>query len=271
MGDEEARIREGHLAYRHVHENHTYRHRMDEVFRRVGLESLVTKRPSVSVLMPTMRPENVVQCLDNFQKQTYPEKELILILNNAAFDLESIREQTEDIPNVQVLHVDGPTSLGDCLNRGISASSGDYVAKMDDDDCYGERYLSDSVLAASFSDAEVTGKGSFFMYFEDTDTTALAEVAREHTFTHFVTGGTMFIRSDVARRFPFDAISLREDTNFLHAVAQAGCRIYAADRFNFIRVRTERLSNHADPTPDMEFLRRCRAKTPGLDLDRVMI
>ena len=271
MEDEEARIREGHLAYRHIHENHTYRHRMDEVFRRVGLESLVTKRPSVSVLMPTMRPENVVQCLDNFKKQTYPEKELILILNNATFDLESIREQTDDVPNVQVLHIEGPTSLGDCLNRGIAASSGDYVAKMDDDDYYGERYLSDSVLAARFSDAEVVGKGSFFMYFEDTDTTALAEVAREHTFTHFVTGGTMFIRSDVARRFPFDAISLREDTNFLHAVAQAGCRIYAADRFNFIRVRTEQLSNHADPTPDMEFLRRCRAKTPGLDLSRAMI
>ena len=271
MEDEEARIREGHLAYRHIHENHTYRHRMDEVFRRVGLESLVTKRPSVSVLMPTMRPENVAQCLDNFKKQTYPEKELILILNNATFDLESIREQTEDIPNVQVLHVEGPTSLGDCLNRGIAAAAGDYVAKMDDDDYYGERYLSDSVLAARFSDAEVVGKGSFFMYFEDTDTTALAEVAREHTFTHFVTGGTMFIRSDVARRFPFDAISLREDTNFLHAVAQAGCRIYATDRFNFIRVRTEQLSNHADPTPDMEFLRRCRAKTPGLDLSRAMI
>ena len=271
MGDEEARVREGHLAYRYVHENHTYRHRMNEVFRRVGLESLVTKRPSVSVLMPTMRPENVVQCLDNFKKQTYPEKELILILNNAEFDLESIREQTEGVPNVQVLHVEGPTTLGDCLNRGVSASSGDYVAKMDDDDYYGEHYLSDSVLAASFSDAEVVGKGSFFMYFEDTDTTALAEVAREHTFTHFVTGGTMFIRSDVARRFPFDAISLREDTNFLHAITQAGCRIYAADRFNFIRVRTERLSNHADPTPDMEFLRRCRAKTPGLDLGRAMI
>ena len=271
MGDEEARVREGHMAYRHVHENHTYRHRMDEVFRRVGLESLVTKRPSVSVLMPTMRPENVARCLENFAKQTYTQKELILILNNAEFDLEAIRKQIEGIDNVQVLHVEGRTTLGDCLNRGVAASSGNYVAKMDDDDHYGKRYLSDSVLAASFSDAEIVGKGSFFMYFEDTDTTALAEVAREHTFTHFVTGGTMFIRSDVARRFPFDAISLREDTNFLHAVAQAGCRIYAADRFNFIRVRSNQLSNHADPTPDMEFLRRCRAKTSGLDLSRAMI
>ncbi len=271
MGDEEARVREGHLAYRYVHENHTYRHRMNEVFRRIGLQSLVSESPSVSVLMPTMRPENVLRCLENFRKQTYPNKELILILNNAEFDLGAIRKHTDGMPNVQILHMGGPTSLGDCLNRGISASTGDYVAKMDDDDHYGEHYLSDSVLAASFSEAEVTGKGSFFMYFEDADTTALAEVAREHTFTHFVTGGTMFIRSDVARKFPFDAISLREDTNFLHAVAQAGCRIYAADRFNFIRVRSDQLSNHADPTPNVEFLRRCRAKTSGLDLSRAMI
>ena len=271
LGDEEARVREGHLAYRYVHESHTYRHRMDEVFRRVGLESLVSEQPSVSVLMPTMRPENVSRCLDNFKKQTYPNKELVLILNNAEFDLDAIREHTDLIPNVRVLHVDGRTTLGDCLNRGVEAASGKYIAKMDDDDHYGERYLSDSVLAASFSDAEVVGKGSFFMYFEEPDTTALAEVTREHTFTHFVTGGTLFIRADVIRENPFDSVSLREDTNFLHAAAQAGCRIYAADRFNFIRVRARRLSGHADQTPDADFLKRCRAQTPGLDLGRVMI
>ncbi len=271
MGDEEAREREGHLAYRFVHENHTYRHRMNEVFRNIGMESLVAEQPSVSVLMPTMRPENVLRCIENFTKQTYGNKELILILNNAQFDLGDVRKHTDGIPNVQVLHIEGRTTLGDCLNRGVTAASGNYVAKMDDDDHYGERYLSDSILAASFSDAEVVGKASFFMYFEDADTTALAEVAREHTFTHFVTGGTMFIRSDAAGDIPFDPISLREDTNFLHAATQAGCRIYAADRFNFIRVRSDNLSSHADPTPDTEFLRRCRAKTPGLDLDRVMI
>ena len=271
MGDEEARVREGHLAYRFVHENHTYRHRMNEVFHRIGLESLVAEQPSVSVLMPTMRPENVLRCLENFTKQTYTQKELILILNNAEFDLEAVRRHTGGIPNVQVLHIEGRTTLGECLNRGVAAASGSYVAKMDDDDHYGERYLSDSVLAASFSDAEVVGKGSFFMYFEEENATALAEVAREHTYTHFVTGGTMFIRADAARKIPFDSVSLREDTNFLHAAAQAGCRIYAADRFNFIRVRTAQLSDHADPTPDMEFLRRCRAKTPGLDIGRVMI
>ena len=271
LGDEEARLREGHLAYRHVHEDHTYRHRMAEVFRRVGIEPPAPAQPSVSVLMPTMRPENVARCLENFSKQTYAQKELVLILNNAEFDLDAVRRHAGAIPNVQVLHVEDPTTLGECLNMGVEAASGDYVAKMDDDDLYGERYLSDAVLAALFSDAEVVGKGAFFTYFEESDTLALAEVTRDHTFSYFVTGGTLLIRTDAARTNPFDTVSVREDTNFLHAAVQAGCRIYSADRYNFVRVRGRSLSDHADQTPDVEFLRKCRDREQGLDLGRVMI
>ncbi len=296
LADEEARIREGHLAYRHVHENHTYRHRVDEVFRRVGLEPLGTDKPPVSVLMPTMRPGNVAQCLENFTKQTYENKELVLILNNAEFDLDAIRKQAESVPNVRVLHVEGRTTLGSCLNLGVEASSGKYVAKMDDDDLYGEKYLSDSVLAASFSGAEVVGKGLYFVYFEAaaatasfggrdprpaggssehleaTDTTAIRENTPEHTFTSSaLTGGTLFIRTEVAREVSFGALSLKEDTNFQRAAERSGCRIYSADRFNFVRVRMRQLTSHSDQTPDAEFLKKCRDHTPGLDLDRVMI
>ena len=271
LGDEEARVREGHLAYRHVHENHTYRQRMDEVFRRIGLEPPASKQPSVSVLMPTMRPEKVARCLDNFKKQTYPDKELVLILNNAEFDVDSIRREADLIPNVQVLHVEGRTTLGHCLNLGVEAASGKYVAKMDDDDYYGERYLSDSVLAASFSDAEIVGKGLFYVYFESGDLTALIEWTSEHTFMALVTGGTLLVKAEVVRTTRFDSISRSEDTNFQRAAIRAGCRVYSADRFNYIRVRNRGLSSHSDQTPDASFLQQCRNRTPGLNLDRVLI
>ena len=39
--------------------------------------------PSVSVVAPVMRPEKVSQCLSNFVRQSYPNKELHLLLNNA--------------------------------------------------------------------------------------------------------------------------------------------------------------------------------------------
>ena len=190
LGDEEARLREGHLAYRYIHENHTYRHRLNEVFRRVGLEPLNDEQPPVSVLMPTMRPQNVAHCLANFRRQAYRNKELLLILNNAEFDVDAVRRDVESIPNAQVLHVEGRTTLGDCLNLGVEAASGEYIAKFDDDDYYGERYLSDSVLAASFSGADIVGKGMYFVHFEGTDETALRENTPDHTFTSATIAGS---------------------------------------------------------------------------------
>ena len=271
LGDEEARVREGHLAYREVHENHTYKHRMEEIFRRVGVEPTGSRQPSVSVLMPTMRPENVARCLNSFSEQGYQDKELILILNNAEFDLDAIRRDVESISEAQVIHVEGRTTLGDCLNRGVEAASGKYIAKMDDDDLYGERYLSDSVLAASFSDAEIVGKGMHFVYLEAPNSTALLEKTPEHTFTFFVRGATLLIRAEVVRDIPFDSISIKEDTNFQRAAAAAGCRIYSADRFNFVQVRTRLASDHTTQTPDAELLQQCRDHSRGLDLGRAMI
>ena len=272
LGDEEARNREGHLAYRYVHENHTYRHRINEVFGRVGLEPLSMERPPVSVLMPTMRPQNVARCIENFTRQTYQNKELILILNNAEFDVEAVRRDVDDIPNVQVLHVEGRTTLGDSLNRGVETASGEYVAKMDDDDLYGERYLSDSVLAASFSGAEIVGKGTYFVHFEATNTTALRVNAPEHTFTSAtVAGSTMLIETEVARDTPFGSTSVGEDTKLQRSAVRAGCQVYSADVFNYVCARMAQSSRHSWQISDAEFRTNCRDYTPGLDLSRTMI
>ena len=272
LGDEEGRIREGHVAYRHVHEHHTYRHRMNEVFRRIGVEPLGTGQPPVSVLTPTMRPGSIAHCLENFRKQAYENKELVLILNNAEFDVDAIRRDVESIPNAQVIHVEGRTTLGDCLNRGVEAASGRYVAEMDDDDHYGDRYLSDSVLAASFSDAEIVGKGAYFVYFVSTDDTALRENTPEHTYTSsVVAGNTIFVQTDAVRDILFAPLVRGEDTDFQRRAVWAGCRIYSTDRFNYLRVWDHQVSEHSWKISDAEFRKKCRDYTPGLDFDRAMI
>lgn len=272
LEDEEARLREGHLAYRYIHENHTYRHRLNEVFRRVGLEPLNDDQPSVSVLMPTMRPQNVAHCFANFKRQVYRNKELILILNNAEFDIDAIRRDVESIPNAQVLHVEGRTTLGDCLNLGVEAASGEYVAKFDDDDHYGQRFISDSVMAASFSGADIVGKGMYFVHFEATDETALRENTPDHTFTSTtVAGSTMLVQTGVLRDIPFGSTSVGEDTNLQRAAIRSGCRVYSADRFNYVCTRMRQLSKHSWQIPDDEFAENCRDYTPGLDLGRAMI
>ena len=65
---------------------------------------------------------------------------------------------------MRIVQVDGRVTLGESLNRGVKEASGYYIAKMDDDDYYGENYLSDMMLAAGFSGAEILGKGTYFVH-----------------------------------------------------------------------------------------------------------
>lgn len=267
---EDLRAREAHLGYRHVHERHTYRHRMDELLTTIEVKPPAFPSPGVSVVMPVRRPWNVGRSLMNFAKQTIQNKELVLILNNASFDLERIRKRARAIPNVQVLHVEGRATLGDCLNRGVQAASGRYIARMDDDDYYGPRYLSDLMLAAHFSDAEVTGKGTYFSYVASRDATFLRSVSPEHADAIFVPGSTFFIKRELLERVTFQPVTKGEDTAFLRDAAAAGGRVYSADRFNFIAVRRRDTSGHVWNVLDDRFLKSCRDPMPGLALSRVV-
>ena len=272
LADEERRMREGHLGYRYVHTHHTYRHRMKEMFLEVGVESGDSARkPSVSVVIATCRPDNVKFAIENYKKQVYAEKELLLILNNAIFDVESIEAQARDLNNVRIVQVDGRVTLGESLNRGVEEASGYYIAKMDDDDYYGENYLSDMMLAADFSGAEILGKGTYFVHMKAGNITALRSVASQHEFTDFVAGATLTGRREVLREIRFPDCTRGEDSSLLAKASKAGCRIYSADAFNMLVVRGTDHQRHTWDIGDSDFLKNCRNIRSGLEWARVMI
>ena len=272
LADEERRMRERHLGYRYVHTHHTYRHRMKEMFLEVGVESGDSARkPSVSVVIATCRPDNVKFAIENYRKQVYAEKELLLVLNNAIFDVESIKAQARDLNNVRIVQVDGRVTLGESLNRGVEEASGYYIAKMDDDDYYGENYLSDMMLAADFSGADILGKGTYFVHMKAGNLTALRSVASQHEFTDFVAGATLIGRREVLREIRFPDCTRGEDSSLLAKVSKAGCRIYSADAFNMLVVRGTDHQRHTWDIGDSDFLKNCRNIRSGLEWARVMI
>ena len=272
LADEERRMREGHLGYRYVHTHHTYRHRMEEMFLEVGVESGDSARkPSVSVVIATCRPDNVKFAIENYRKQVYAEKELLLVLNNAIFDVESIEAQARDLNNVRIVQVDGRVTLGESLNRGVEEASGYYIAKMDDDDYYGENYLSDMMLAADFSGAEILGKGTYFVHMKASNITALRSVASQHEFTDFVAGATLTGQREVLREIRFPDCTRGEDSSLLATASKAGCRIYSADAFNTLVVRGTDHQRHTWDIGDSDFLKNCRNIRSGLEWARVMI
>ena len=233
--DEEARAREGHLAYRFVHENHTYGHRMADSMRWAGVPQSEDATIAVSILIVAHEQKLALRAIGAFARQSYKDKELLLVLNGSSFDLEVIGEHTRGLNDVQVLNIGGKMPVGGCLNRGIELGSGEFVAALDDDCLYGDRYIADMMLAANFADAEILGKGTYYVY-SDNSKLALDSIRPEHQVTDSIIGSTLIARRDVLSRFAFEDRLEGTRSDFLRRASEAGCRIYSADRFNHVVV-----------------------------------
>lgn len=253
-----------HRAQRNIWENHTYTHRAELMLSKLGLDTSnsVTHKPRVSVIMPTMRPELFESALAQIQAQEGVELEVLVATHG-------FKATEREYPNVRFFEFSRETSLGQCLNSLIERATGDYVAKMDDDDLYGPSYLRDGINALRYSGAAVVGKQASYLYQEDSDELILRKKWREHLWTDMVLGATL-----VTRRETFDSIKFRdlehgEDTQFLKDVVESGGKIYSADRFNYIQVRG--IGKHTWSVSSAELKRNGQVETFGLNVKHVFV
>ena len=245
LENESYREQISHRGYRTVMQNHTYRNRLNLIFEKVGLnpnKSEVKKK--ISCICISNRPHLFDEIIEKFESQTYENKELILLIeaNNEQFNL--MMEMLENKQNISLNRALNEEILGDLFNKGVDISTGDYIAKFDDDDIYGANYLSDSILPFSYSSASLVGKLESFMYHQGTNKTYLRFENKQHRYQDHVLGPTIIAKREVFDKIRFQNLSSGEDTAFLRDCINAGFRIYATDKFNFIYWRSSNTKNH---------------------------
>ncbi|MBB5830267.1 glycosyltransferase family protein [Brachybacterium aquaticum] len=253
----ELRDRMVHRAQRRIWHEHTYTHRARQVLQSVGLgeQSGSAGLPTVSVLAATNRPDQLDHLVDQVARQVGMERQLLLVTHGfASPGATAERARKLGVENVVVLEAPRDWTLGACLNAAVERADGTVCAKMDDDDLYGEFYLHDLLRARDFAAADVVGKHAHYMYLAGSDATLLRFPWLEHRFTDRVMGPTITAGRDVFRAHPFHDVNRGEDTGFLTAVAEAGGRIYSADRFNFTQMRRGASGGHAWSASDQELL-----------------
>ncbi len=254
LADPAARARLVHRGQRELWKAHTYSHRVDTVLDALGIPYRPTGLPSVSVMVSTKRPQQLDFLLDRVASQRDVDLELLVATHDFTVPDLVARASERGIERITVVPMGPDAALGDCLNALVARASGEVVAKMDDDDWYGPDYLADLLRALRFSDADVVGKHCRFVHLAAHDTTVLVQEPNEHRYTDFVAGPTLTAHREAFRRFPFESISRGEDSSFLKRAADAGLRIYAADRFNFVQLRTGRPEDHTWTQEDEVFL-----------------
>jgi len=215
-----------------------------------------TTVPSVSAVVATMRPDRLDDVLDAIARQRHPAVELVLVTHGFEVGREDLaaRAAARGLEHVRAVAADASLTLGACMNLGVDAADGTYVAKMDDDNYYGQHYLADLVATFGCTAAQVVGKWAHLTYLESTRAALLGFPAVEHRYTRLVQGGTIVVERELARAVRFEDLPRRVDTTFLDKVRDRGGRVYAADRFGFVSVRTARTAEHTWRVTDAELL-----------------
>lgn len=160
------RERIAHLGWRNANQNHSFAHRVQTICNKIGIKHDWLEYPKASLITPTFRREMLPRCLATYDRQNYPNKELIVVFNGA--DLPELSELgiSPERTDVRLVHVPGEMFAGACLNYGHSHSSGEYCFRVDDDDHYGKNYVGDIVSGARSIDAYLCSKPPSAFAFE---------------------------------------------------------------------------------------------------------
>ena len=245
--------------------SHSLRSRARQALSEAGVDG--AGLPHVSILVPTRRPDRISATVEMIGRQRYPRLELVLGLHGEGFDPRSLEAAVEGFDHpVVAVHVDADQPLGGVLNATVEAAGGALLAKMDDDDAYGDEHIWDLVLAHEFSGAELVAKASEYVYLSRTDKTVRLKGRQGERYVdkRSVSGGVLMISRHALdhaggwRRLPRQVdLALAED------VLQAGGRIYWTHGSGYVRIRHG--GQHTWEMDDSFFLQRAIEVRKGFD------
>ncbi|MFC5447845.1 glycosyltransferase family 2 protein [Paenibacillus aestuarii] len=199
----------------------------------------------VTVITVTMRFSYIDKVFENYASQNWRDKELMIILNNDAMNLAAYQQRASQYPNVRIYQLPEHKTLGQCLNFAVTRAKYDYLAKFDDDDYYGPKYLTEAMRLFRRTKADVVGKKSYFLYFPHRKTLLLRRPsASSYTRCKRIAGATIMFHRRVFKRVRFVRVKRGSDARFLQACLRKGFKLYCTSSYNFAAFRRIDRSSH---------------------------
>ena len=255
---------------RFVHLNFSPRALATEIAGAAKFET-VDYDPTISTIMSTRRPDLVMKALKQYKAIVYPKKELLLVLHGKGFDTEAIKAETDKLKQaVKIFEVGEKSIFGENLNLALDAATGEYVTKMDDDDCYGPNIYQDLLAAYQYSRATFVGKRCNVTYLEDSDVVVTFFGGWEETFGPHLPGHSFLTRTALLKQIRFGRVKRAIDSELWRRVETRGGTLYSTHNLNFVRVRHGQ--EHTYDATDEEFIANSTTKpVKGLDLKKYFV
>ncbi|MCR3761172.1 glycosyltransferase [Clostridium felsineum] len=225
---------------------------LNELYYQKKLQTLTLRKnfsshfkPGITIITPTNKPDFMKNIRKNFTRCSYPKVEFIIILNSDLLNIEMYKRYFSGIPNIKIYKLGKNTSLGESLNFGIEHSNYNYVAKLDDDDYYGKNYIEDAMNIFNYTNADIVGKSSHFIYFEKNKFLNLWHSDHDNQYAKAVAGATFVMKKYIFKKVKFHNLTNGEDLDLLRKCNSLGFRIYSGDIFNYVYNRHIDIQNHS--------------------------
>ena len=180
--------------------------------------------PLITCIMPTLgRLDWVLQSIRYFQRQDYPQRELIIVDDGTR----EVGDHLPCDPQVHYVNVKRRMSIGAKRNLACEAARGAIIAHWDDDDWYSPTRLSAQVAPLLSGEADITALDhTVFFDMERWQFFQCSDGLFARLFALAVHGGTLVFRKELfGARSRYPNASLAEDAVFLRAVVPRGARL----------------------------------------------
>ncbi|CAH1056245.1 glycosyltransferase family 2 protein [Paenibacillus pseudetheri] len=211
-------------------------------------------KSAVSILTCTKRADCLNTLFNNYKRQNFNPKELIVIINNDSLKINDYITAAKKHMNVRVFKVPEHRSLGFCLNYGVQLAKYSYIAKFDDDDYYATNYLTDSMQILQKTKADIVGKRAHYMYLNDKKLLLLRYLSMENKYVTNLQGATLLIKRKVFDQISFPNRNRGECVKFCSDCAAHGFKLYAGNRYNFAAIRRKNSKDHTWIVSDKKLL-----------------
>jgi glycosyltransferase involved in cell wall biosynthesis len=242
---------------------------------RLSRRNKMKKYPNVSVVLSTVRPNDLTSILSQIKLQTLKNFELAIGLHGIQLNAKHkslINELSKRQVKVKVEKYAKGATLGSILTDLASKTSGDYVAKMDDDDYYGPEHLRDLVDAIVDKNADAVGRAMNYVYLEPLDLTVrrfgIQGTQAVEIWSDWVCGGTILVsRSAGESAGWFGSGTTAVDRYLLGHVTENGGKIWRTFGAGYIYKRS--FTFHTYITNYSKYLKNASQQVVGLWQDKV--
>jgi glycosyltransferase involved in cell wall biosynthesis len=182
------------------------------------------ERPLVSCIMPTANRERfVISAINNFLKQDYPNRELIIVDDGRIPVLSHIPNDKR----IKYFFYDSIGTIGIKRNYACEKSKGDIIAHWDDDDWYADDWISKQVDTHVTYQPDITGLNRVIFFSPSLNKRWMYEDTDEEK--PWVCGATMAYKKTFWKLNNFVDLQVGEDYDF---VWNSNAKILALDYLN---------------------------------------